>query len=233
MNKLTELFQLVDAGVEKYNQNELPTLRESADFERPEDGSMPDIGDLTNFATHLARHFTVKSVMSWQFGWYVVMLVTIVEAYLRDLLVEAAEFDPSFMKQSEQTIEYTVVNNADSIESLARRMRNTWAKGFLESGGPRKWLAKFQRWGATGYPENMESDLELMWGIRHLMVHRAGIADTEFLDRHGDAKCNPNNGELIVSPEDIDRFSAAGINFSVTTRTFLLKRCNANSSSSV
>lgn len=226
LQRFIELFRFVDGAIDSYNETELPRLRAAQKVEIPEDGSMPDLGELANFANHLGRHLIVKDVINWQNGWYIAMMVTITEAYLHDALVEAAEYDPSFMQRSQQNLDYSDVVDAKSVGDLAVRMRSTWAKGFIESGGPRRWLEKLVRWGARGYRDDLVDELEVMWGIRHVMVHRSGRVDEQFLSRHGDS-VPTHNGELIVTGDDVTRFSVAAIEFAGATSRYLAARCEA------
>ena len=116
--------------------------------------------------------------------WQVVMLVTCVEAYLQDVLTTAASVDPELMGKSEQQAPYADVIAATSLEALANELRTRWARGWLSDGGPTRWIARLGKMGARGYPEDLGPRLERFWGIRHVVVHAAGVATVDFVKRH-------------------------------------------------
>jgi hypothetical protein len=116
--------------------------------------------------------------------WIPVMLVTIVEEYLKDVHIFAAQSDPEIMEKSEQTASYADVTNSLSIEDLKQEMQARWAKNVLDRGGPKYWLERFTRSGARDYRKDTVDVMELLWGVRHLVVHSAGITTAEFVRRH-------------------------------------------------
>jgi hypothetical protein len=116
--------------------------------------------------------------------WQVVMLVTCVEAYLQDLLAVAAGAGPELMSKSQQVASYPEVIAATSLEELANDLRTRWARGWLSDGGPSRWISRLKKMGAKGYPDRLGPRLEVFWGIRHVVVHAAGIATTDFARRH-------------------------------------------------
>ena len=116
--------------------------------------------------------------------WQVVMLVTCVEAYLQDLLAIAASADPRLMVESQQLAPYADVISATSLDELASELRARWARGWLSDGGPTRWISRIKRMEARGYPDGLAPRLELIWGIRHVVVHAAGIATADFVKRH-------------------------------------------------
>lgn len=127
--------------------------------------------------TRLAR---LRTLTLWQ----VVMLVTCVEAYLLDLLATAARLDPDRMSQSQQVAAYADVIAATSLDALANELRVRWARNWLNDGGPTRWISRLEKMGARKYPNGLASRLELIWGIRHVVVHAAGIATADFVKRH-------------------------------------------------
>jgi hypothetical protein len=118
--------------------------------------------------------------------WQLVALVTCIEAYLQDALQTAASLDVELMSRSEQVARYEEVISATSLDELASELRRRWARRWLE-GGPAGWISRLQKMGARGYPDDLSSRLELMWGIRHNIVHSAGFATADLLKRHLDA----------------------------------------------
>jgi hypothetical protein len=112
------------------------------------------------------------------------MLVTCVEAYLHDVLSTTASVDPKLMSKSEQPVYYTDVIGAGSLDELANELRARWARGWLDDGAPTRWLSRLHAMGARGYPDDLAPRLERIWGIRHVVVHAAGVADADFVKRH-------------------------------------------------
>ena len=222
-----DTFRLVDSAIDKFNAEEMPVIKQSSEFETPTSTDDENFEKLREFAQHLGRYLTVKQAVAWQNGWYVVMMVTITEAYLRDTLAEAGKYDSSFMKNSEQSLTYHDVCNADSIELLSFRMRDTWAKSFVETGGPKRWFEKLRRWGAKDLTDQLLLDLERMWGIRHVMVHRAGKIDSDFLSRHSDFSAD-KTGNVVVASDDVGDLTMSAIDFAKAVNAYLVNRCTAN-----
>jgi hypothetical protein len=116
--------------------------------------------------------------------WQLVVLVTCVEAYFQDLLSSAAGLDPALMSKSQQVAPYADIVAANSLVDLANELRIRWARGWMSDGGPTRWVSRLESMGARGYPKGLVPQLELMWGIRHAIVHSAGVATAEFVRRH-------------------------------------------------
>ena len=221
-------FRLTDSAIDKFNAEHGPLLRNATKTARAAQGSDEHLEELKAFATHLAEHLSVKEAVAWQNGWYIVMMVTITEAYFRDALEEAAKHDESFMEKSQQVLEYRDVLKANTIESVRFRMRDAWAKKLVESGGPSKWIEKLVRWGARDFALNAAEVLERMWGIRHVVVHRARKADENFATRHPTIELD-YQGRVEISPDDVRDYTLAAIEFVKVTNRYLEDRCSANS----
>jgi hypothetical protein len=116
--------------------------------------------------------------------WQVVMLVTCVEAYLQDLLANAASVDPKLMDETQQVAPYADVISATSLDELASELRARWARGWLSDGGPTRWISRLTKMGVRGFPDGLALRLERIWGIRHVVVHAAGVATRDFVKRH-------------------------------------------------
>lgn len=155
--------------------------------------------------------------------WQVVMVVTCVEAYLQDALAAAASVDPELMSKSEQRAPYADVVAATSLEVLAKDLRARWARGWLSDGGPSRWIERLTRMGARGYPNDLGHRLERVWGIRHIVVHTAGVATADLVKRHpGVVKAAGNR--VQVSHHFFKRSLAAVFDFINTTDSFFLAR---------
>jgi hypothetical protein len=126
----------------------------------------------------------IQSQVGTMSRWVGVILVTITEAYLHDVLTEVARQEPSIMNDTKQAAVYAEVVEFTSIEELAEEMRSRWARNFVDKGGPRRWIEVLERRSGHSYPGDLVATLELVWGIRHVVVHNAGRATREFLRRH-------------------------------------------------
>ena len=76
------------------------------------------------------------------YDWVPVLLVTTVEAYLKDVLIFAAKTDPSIMESSNQSASYTEVLRARSIGELTEELQSRWARNFVDDGGPDRWIKR-------------------------------------------------------------------------------------------
>jgi hypothetical protein len=155
--------------------------------------------------------------------WQVVMLVTCVEAYLQDLLSAAASVSPELMSESQQLAPYADVISANSLDELANTMRARWARGWMRDGGPTRWISRLVKMGARGYPADLAPRLELIWGIRHAVVHAAGVANANFVKRHpGVVKAAGDH--LRVSIRDFGVFLGTARGFLEPTERYFLAR---------
>jgi hypothetical protein len=155
--------------------------------------------------------------------WQVVMLVTCVEAYLQDVLTAAASVDPELMSKSEQRAPYADVITAASLEALANDLRARWARGWLSDGGPSRWISRLGKMGARGYPDDLGPRLERFWGIRHVVVHAAGVATADFVKRHPGVVGAAGN-RVRVNHHDLKKFIEAVRDFIEPTDGFFLAR---------
>ena len=155
--------------------------------------------------------------------WQVVMLVTCVEAYLQDVLTAAASVDPELMSKSEQLAPYADVISATSLEALANDLRARWARGWLSDGGPTRWISRLGKMGARGYPDGVGPRLELIWGIRHVVVHAAGVATADFVKRHPGMVAAAGN-RVRANSHDLQKFFDAIRGFMDPTEAFFLAR---------
>ncbi len=153
--------------------------------------------------------------------WQVVMLVTCVEAYLHDLLSIAASVDPELMSKSQQLAPYADVIAATSLTELANKLRARWARRWLSHEGPTSWISRLEKMGARGYPDDLAPRLELIWGIRHAVVHAAGVTTADFIKRHpGVVKAAGDR--LQVNSKDYGVFLVAVKGFMEPTEQFFL-----------
>jgi hypothetical protein len=155
--------------------------------------------------------------------WQVVMLVTCVEAYLQDVLTAAASVDPELMSKSEQRAPYADVIAATSLEALANDLRARWARGWLSDGGPSRWIERLGKMGARGYPNDLGPRLERFWGVRHVVVHTAGVATADFVKRHPGVVAAAGD-RVRANSHDLKKFFEAIRSFMGPTEAFFLAR---------
>jgi hypothetical protein len=155
--------------------------------------------------------------------WQVVMLVTCVEAYLQDLLASAASVDAKFMAESQQVAPYADVISATSLDELASELRARWARGWLK-GGPTSWISRLKKMGARGYPDGLAPRLELIWDVRHLVVHAAGIATADFVKRHPGFTATVDD-RVQVGSQAVGAYIQSAKDFMETTERYFVKRC--------
>lgn len=137
-----------------------------------------EIGALEQETTSLATAIGVAQ------EWLIVTLVTCTETYLQDVLAYYAEIDPDLMGGSKQAALYEEVVSAGSIEELAAELRSKWARNWVDDGGPKRWIERFVKMGARGYPDSLVVEMEALWGLRHVIIHRAGRATADLIRRH-------------------------------------------------
>ncbi len=146
-----------------------------------------------------------------------------VEIYLQDVFKGAAKIDPTLMEKSEQPIRYADVVRAGSIEELGDEMGSRWARGWVEDGGPARWISRFEKMGARGFAADLPAQLERIWGIRHVIVHSAGVATPDFVRRHPGVATAV--GDLVrISTGDLEIFASQTIAFVKPVEAYILKR---------
>jgi hypothetical protein len=169
------------------------------------------------------RSAKVRQTHAFANEWYVVMQVTFTETYLHDVLCEVATIDESVMKDSQQTIPYAQLLAATSREAALAEMRSRWARGFVDDGGPARWLQKLERMGARGYPNDAAEQMERCWGVRHLVVHRAGVVSADFSQRHPEFAWEKGD-RVIVTPGEFFPWLDAIWSFVQMTDAFFVQR---------
>jgi hypothetical protein len=105
--------------------------------------------------------------------WQVVMLVTCVEAYLQDVLVDAATVDGQLMSKSKQVASYKNVVSATSLDELLNALRRRWARKWVSRGGPPRWIVRLGKMGVKDYPVELAPRLRFIWGLRHVIIRLA------------------------------------------------------------
>lgn len=172
----------------------------------------------------LEKHMVVKeAARNSIYEWMAVITVTIVEVYLVDVLSYVASIDPTHMEKSEQSIFYSKLLQASSLEELVSEMQIKWAKNFINDGGPQHWINKLTKWGAREYQPETAQMMESLWGVRHLIVHSAGVATPDFVLRH--PYFGTQIGEKIeVSLKKFSSWSNYAFNFVEVTDNYFVNR---------
>ena len=158
--------------------------------------------------------------------WIPVIVVTIVETYLLDIFISAAGLDESIMDDSKQTIQYEELLKASSLEDLLIEMRRRRARNWIDRTGPRGWIDRLETMGAKGFAPETASQLERLWGTRHVVVHNAGIVTRDFLTNH------PSSGAVlgkrVPATLPLQRgWSTAAFDFATTTDAYFITRIPA------
>lgn len=235
LQSLLDLFRVFDAALDTVNAGELPRLRKQFEessrraeqvLQSPEPSRELYFQEMREAAIAVGEHLTLHNTSNMQMSWYVVMIVTATEAYLQDVLVEAAAVDSSLVDDSEQKLTYRAIRKFDSLDALKASARNKWAKSFLNHGGPTAWIKRLRGMRANGYSDGLDGRLEEIWGIRHLVVHRAAVADRDFLERHADVPRNAGN-IIQIDGERVSLYALHAIEFVGITNRYFENRCKA------
>src|SRR6266699_389428 len=182
-------LRTLDARMSKGKLVTIATLREARSKLREARSTLREVRSRTKETER-----TLRLIIEWS----VVMLVTFTETYLQDVLSDAASLGPDLMADSEQSATYDEVLAARSTDVLAEALRARWARNFVDKGGPTKWIERLGRMGARGYPTGLAPSMEELWGVRHVVVHRAGVVTADFVAHHPSFGAKP--GVRISSP---------------------------------
>jgi hypothetical protein len=156
-------------------------------------------------------------------SWTLVMLVTFTETYLQDVLAYCAGLDPSVMNDSQQAATFADIDAVGSLDELRAALRSRWAANWLRDEGPTRWIAKLVKKGAPGYEAGCAVAMEELWGIRNVIVHRAGVVDLAFQRNH--PTVGYKLGQRIgVTDEQLKRYIEGVKHFIEPTDQFFAKR---------
>jgi hypothetical protein len=157
------------------------------------------------------------------YQWLPVIIVTIVETYLKDVRVFQAQVDPAVMESSHQKVMYAEVLQAQSINDLVKEMQGRWARNFVDDGGPTRWIKSLTNMGARGYEPQTAERMETLWGVRHVIVHSAGVATPDFVRRHADygAQVGAN---IVIRLDQVREWIESVYNFVHVTDSYFAQR---------
>lgn len=156
--------------------------------------------------------------------WQVVMLVTCVEAYLQNLLAIAASADRTLMADSQRVVSCADVISATSLDELVSGMSTQWARRVLRNGGPTGWISRLKKMGASGYPDGLAPRLERIWGIRHVVVHAAGVVTANSVKRCPGVGVAAGD-RVQVGSRDFVGFIQSVKDFMEPTERYFVRRC--------
>jgi len=155
------------------------------------------------------------------------LVVAHTEAYVHDVLCELAAADPSVMNETTQAAKYSEIVRFASIGELTTELRSRWARNWIDGSGPARWIDRLTKWGARSYGLKTAPTMETGWGVRHVLIHRAGVASRDFVDRHSDFSAVPGK-PLAIPDEFAGQLRSAVLDFvAVTDRHVLARIANA------
>jgi len=170
----------------------------------------PDKDGLRSFQGR-AAHGALRIAREWM----VVILCTILEAYVKGILEFAASCDPAIVDEhsADVTISASEVLGASALDDLKPVVVRRWASRWLENRrDPRAWIRGFEEMGVVGFVDGLGDHLEEMLGTRHLMVHNAGIVDEAYLKRR--PGCGLSIGEhRVLSEQELRDYIGATFEF--------------------
>lgn len=155
------------------------------------------------------------------FEWYLAMIVTFAEAYLEDILAAAAVVEPALMKESDIKASYSEISSSTSIDELAGVLRHRWARNFITDGGPTKWTSRLTKLGAPAFADAHLRELEELWGMRHMVVHRVGRVSADFVKRHPQLGYKDNEQLDLSKDHVLNYFECSGKLVGITDAFFL------------
>jgi hypothetical protein len=139
--------------------------------------------------------------------WHIAMAATFAETFLHDVLVECCLVDPSLLGEADPSASYEEIVSATSLEALKANIYSKWARSFVDDGGPHRWSDRLSRMGVSALPSSVPI-LEEAWGIRHVIVHHAGVVSAEFVRRHPNLKATVGQ-RIELEPQQVIRYVQA------------------------
>lgn len=149
------------------------------------------------------------SMLSWQ----VAMRVSAVEAYLQDALTFLAVYDDEFIRsrKSLQQVDYDSIRSSSDYDRTLFDFCSRWARNFVGDGGPRRWIESLRGAGLGRFGSTNLSQLESMWGYRHVRIHNGGRLTPEFATRHPEV--TERLGEHGLTLSDFEAWSKEADSF--------------------
>jgi hypothetical protein len=117
------------------------------------------------------------------FEWMPVMLVTFLEAYLEEGLIDLATQDSKLLEKA-PVIPPSRVFEIDTLEELRGTIRRDWAQSRLRPGGPETWIKLFKNLGVRNYDGGACDGVQHLWNTRNIIVHGRGIASDVYVKKY-------------------------------------------------
>src|SRR3990170_3144163 len=118
------------------------------------------------------------------YGLWFFAINTLIEAYMKDALTFAASMDSAIMQMPPGRPPSPLRSQSTGGAASATSARK-WARAWLRSHkGPAKWIQGFEQLGVSGFTQHLDDRLYELLGVRHLVVHSAGVVDEEYLRHH-------------------------------------------------
>jgi hypothetical protein len=149
-----------------------------------------------------------------------VMLVSFLEAYLEDGLIEIAVKNPKVIENP--AIEPNRLLEIESIDQLRAEIRLNWAQASLRPGGPVTWVKRLRVLGAAEIKGTTLSKMQHLWDTRNLIIHSRSIASNAYARTHT-ALGFVAGKEVVVASPLFEGWLIGLKDFLFWTETFLLK----------
>jgi hypothetical protein len=114
--------------------------------------------------------------------WMSVMLVSFLQSYLEEGLIDIAARNPSIVKGID--IQSSSVFEIETIEELRNEVRLSWAQSALRPGGPMTWRKKLRELGAPKIDDSVVRQLQHLWDTRNIIVHSQSVASAAYAKKY-------------------------------------------------
>jgi hypothetical protein len=114
--------------------------------------------------------------------WMSVMLVSFLETFLEDGLVEIAERNPRVVKAVE--VPTSRIFEVETMDDLRKEVRLQWAHDALRPGGPETWYRTLKGLGAPVLDKATIDSIQYLWDTRNVIVHSRGIAGAAYAKKY-------------------------------------------------
>jgi hypothetical protein len=111
------------------------------------------------------------------FDWMLAMMVTLVEAYLENVLLILTTTHPEWMATNDKVVSGDDVLKIEAAlptekrwQGLIEILRQRWTARFLR-GTPGEWISRLEKFGAPKYPADLGEKMTTIWHRRHTIVH--------------------------------------------------------------
>jgi hypothetical protein len=125
--------------------------------------------------------------------WISVMLISFLEGYLEDGLVELARKNPGIVKAV--VVNTSRIFEVDELEDLRNEVRRQWAQDALRPNGPEAWRKTLRQLGAPTLGNEIIYAIQHLWDTRNLIVHSRCIASAGYAKKY--AHLGAKKGEEV------------------------------------